>query len=390
MYFQDEPEHIVMLRSQLQRFVENELPRDKVRAWDRAHTFPRDVLKRLAELGVFGLTVAEEYGGVGRDVVAAIVVVEELARRGLVLAGPYIHGAFYGGLNISESASDVQKVALLPRLARGELLFAYGLTEPDVGGDLAEVTTSAVLVDNGRTVRINGAKRWCSGARDADYIYCLVKTDPAARKYHNLTILLVPPDSPGISISDIEHMGLRYTRTCDVLFDNVEIPASNVVGEEAGWNCGWQKLVGPALNIERLEVAAMSFGIARAALADTWAYAQQRKQFGRVISGHQAVRHALVDAQMRVRTCEHMLYHAAWLANEGRPCAVESSMAKLHVCDTALQVVISCQQIMGAYGCAEDYDLPRYVRDMTIMPIIGGSANMQRNNIANRLNLAGR
>lgn len=389
MYFQDEPEHIGMLRRQLRRFVEAELPRDKVRAWERECTFPRDVLAKLAALGVFGLTVAEEYGGLGRDVVAAIVVIEELARRGAVMAGPYIHGAFYGGLNISESGSEEQKRALLPKLARGELLIAYGFSEPDVGGDLSQVSTSGRLIDGGRSVLINGTKRWCTGARDADYIYCLLKSDAEAPKYKNLSFVLIPPATKGISITDLDHMGFQYSKTTDVIFDDVVVPAENVVGGSAGWNRGWQKLVGPALDVERLEVAALSLGIAHAAVADAWEYAQGRRQFGCAISGHQAIRHTLADVQTKLRACEHMLYHAAWLANEGRECAVESSMAKLFVADTSLEIVLACQQVMGAYGCSEEYDLARHVRDVTCMPIIGGSSNMQRNNIVGRMRLAG-
>jgi len=388
MYFQDEPDHIRTLRDQLQRFVAKELPREKVREWERECTFPRDVLRKLATLGVFGLTVGEEYGGLGRDVVAAIVVIEELSRRGTVLSTPYIHGAFYGSLNISESGSEAQKRAFLPKLAEGELLFAYGLSEPDVGSDLAAVTTRAELVNDGKTVRINGSKRWCTGVRDVDYIYCLVRSDSTAPKYHNLSFVLIPTDSAGITIEDIDHMGLQYTKTTDVTFENVEVPVDNIVGGLEGWNNGWQMLVGPALDVERLELAAMSLGIARAAVDEAWSYAQERKQFGRVISGHQAVRHTLADVQTQLRACEHMLYHAAWLANEGRDCAVESSMAKLFVCDTCLKIVLSCQQVMGAYGLAQEYDMARHVRDMTCMPIIGGSSNIQRNNITNRMRLA--
>jgi len=388
MYFQDEPEHIVLLRQQLQRFIEAEMPREKVRAWEKACTFPRDVVAKLADLGVFGLTVEEEYGGLGRDVVAAVVVIEELARRGTAIAGPYIHGAFYGGLNITESGSEEQKRRLLPKLASGQILFAYGLSEPDVGGDLAEVKTSARLINGGKSVLINGTKRWCTGARDADYLYCLVKSSADAPKYKNLSLVLIEPNTPGITIHDVGHMGLQYTHTTDVIFEDVEIPASNIVGGPDDWNCGWKKLVGPALDIERLEVAALALGIARAAVEDAWSYAQERKQFGKLISGHQAIRHALVEVRTKLRACEHMLYHAAWLAQEGRECAVESSMAKLFVADTCMDIVIACQQVMGAYGCSEEYDMARYVRDMTVMPIIGGSSNMQRNNIAARMRLA--
>jgi alkylation response protein AidB-like acyl-CoA dehydrogenase len=388
MYFQDEPDHIRQFRDELRRFVVTELPREKVREWERACTFPRDVLAKLASLGVFGLTVDEAYGGLGRDIVAAVVVIEELSRRGTVLSTPYIQGAFYGGLNISESGSEAQKRDLLPKLAAGEILFSYGLSEPDVGSDLADVRTRASIVNGGKAVRVSGAKRWCTGARDVDYIYCLVQSDPEGPKYRNLSFVLVPPTTPGISITDIDHMGFRYTKTTDVTFDDVEVPVENIVGGLAGWNRGWDMLIGPALDVERLELAAASLGIAHAVLNDAWDYAQGRQQFGKVISAHQSIRHTLADAQTNLRACEHMLYHAAWLANERRDCSVESSMAKLFVSETCLKIVLSCQQVMGAYGLAEEYDIPRHVRDMTCMPIIGGSSNIQRNNISNRMRLA--
>lgn len=388
MYFQEEPEHISILRRQLKRFVAEEMPRELVRQWDREMTMPRDVVAKLAELGVCGLTIEEEYGGLGRDVVAAIVVVEELSRRSMHLSGPYIHIAFYGGMNISESGTDEQKREYLPRLAKGELLVAYGLSEPDVGGDLASVRTTARRTQGGDAVVINGVKRWCSGAREADYIYCLVNSDPEAARYKNLSFVLIPTDTPGISFSDISHTGIRYSTTGDVVFDNVEVPASQIVGGEAGWNSGWPKLVGPALDVERLEITAVALGTAHAAVDDAWSYAQERKQFGKLISSHQAVRHALVDAKTKLQACDHMLYHAAWLANEGQPCAVESSMAKLFIGEAALEIALSCQKVMGAYGLAEEYDMERYVRDLMCMPIVGGSSNMQRNNIAGRLHLA--
>lgn len=385
-YYGDEPEHIVLLRDTLRRFIADKSPRERARQWEREHHFPPDVFAELAELGVLGLTFGEEYGGAGRDVVAAIAVIDELCTRGTALAGPFVHSAMYAGLNLTESGSLEQKQELLPRVAAGQCLFAYGLSEPDVGGDLASVKTRAEL--HGDVVRINGAKRWCTMARDADYIYCLVKSDPQAPRYENLSLVLVPPSTPGITIHDIDHIGLRYTRTCDVLFDDVEVPAANIVGGPEHWNRGWQKLVGPALDVERLAVAAMALGITRGALEDAWRYAGERKQFGKAIGEHQAVRHKLVDLRTLFQACEHMLYHAAWLADQGRNCAVESSMAKMFVSDHGLDIVIQCQQVLGAYGCAEEYDLERHVRDMTCLPIVGGSSNMQRNNIANRLRLA--
>jgi alkylation response protein AidB-like acyl-CoA dehydrogenase len=148
-------------------------------------------------------------------------------------------------------------------------------------------------------------------------------------------------------------------------------------------------LAGPALDVEKLEITAVTLGIATAAVDDAWQYAQERTQFGKPIAGHQSVRHALVDARTRLQACRHMLYHAAWLAHLRRPCSVETSMAKLFVAETAVDIVLACQKVMGAYGCAAEYDMERYVRDVVCMPIVGGSSNMQRNNIANRLGLVG-
>ena len=388
MLFADEPEHVRLLRETLRRFVAAEMPPEAVRRWDREHRFPRDLFAKLAALGVCGLTIDEAHGGQGRDLVAAVAVIEELTRRGAFAAGPFIHCAFYGGLNISENGSDAQKRTLLPRLAKGELLFAYGLSEPDVGGDLASVRTTARRSDDGRTVILHGMKRWCTGADWADYLYCLVRSDPDAPRHRNLSFVLVPRDAAGLTITPMDHMNLRYTLSCDVAFDDVAVPIENVVGGEAGWNRGWSMLVGPALDAEKLEITACAFGIAQAAVEEAWDYAQQRVQFGRPISGHQAVRHALVEARTKLEACRHMLYHAAWLAQERRPFAAEASMAKLFVADTAVEIALACQRVLGAYGLGEGHDMERHVRDLLGMPIVGGSSNMQKNNLARIWGLA--
>jgi alkylation response protein AidB-like acyl-CoA dehydrogenase len=388
LYFTDEPEHIAILRETLRRFVAQEMPAEKVRRWDREHRFPPELFEKLASLGVCGLTIDEAYGGQGRDLVAAVAVIEELCRGGAFAAGPFIHCAFYGGINVSENGNEAQKSALLPRLARGELLFAYGLSEPEVGGDLASVGTTARRSADGSELVLNGFKRWCTGADFADYIYCLVRSDDEAPRYKNLSFVLVPPETPGVRIHPIEHANLRYTLSSDVIFEEVRIPFENVVGGEAGWNQGWSMLAGKALDVEKIEITAVCFGIAQAAVEEAWEYAQQRRQFGRPISGHQAVRHALAEVRTKLEACRLMLYRAAWLAQEERSCAVETSMAKLFVADTAVEIALACQQVLGAYGLAEGHDMERHVRDLLGMPIVGGSSNMQKNNIANRLGLA--
>lgn len=386
-YFADEPEHISMLRDSMRRFGEQEMPQDKVRAWEKDGHFERSVFDKLAKTGVCGLTIEEEYGGAGEDIFAAMVVIEELTQFGMVASAPFIHCAFYGGLNISESGSPEQKRELLPKLARGEMLMAYGLSEPDVGGDLAMVRMTARKSDNDQKVILNGTKRWCTMSRNADYIICLVNSDPVAPKYKNLSMILVPPDLPGIEIYDIDHLGLRYGPTTDVVFTDVEVALDNVLGGPDGWGKGWNMLAGRALEVEKIEITTLAFGTAVAAVETAWRYAQERKQFGKPICAHQSVRHKLVEARTKLEACRHMLYHGAWLADEGKPCGVETSMAKLFVANTAVEIVLACQQVMGAYGCASEYNMERYVRDITLMPIVGGSSDIQRNNIANRLGL---
>jgi alkylation response protein AidB-like acyl-CoA dehydrogenase len=383
--FADEPAHVAAIRDQLRRFVAEHAPREQRIQWDRERRWPRDVYARLNSLGLAALTVPAEYGGAGQDLMAAVAVIVELAAAGPFLAGPYIHTAFYGGMNLSENGSPEQKARYLPALARGELFFAYGLSEPDVGGDLASVTTRAERDGDG--VVITGAKRWLTGAVWADVLYTLVRSGPADARHRNLSFLLVPTHTPGLSMRPIAHSNLRYTDSQDVYFDAVRVPAASIVGGEAMWNRGWEQLAGRALDVEKLEISAVAFGIAKAALAEAWDYAQTRVQFGRPIAQHQAIRHRLVTAATKLRACRHMLYHAAFLANERRPCAVETAMAKLFIADTGVEIALACQQVMGAYALSDQYEMERHVRDLLGMPIVGGSSDMQRNNLAGLMQL---
>lgn len=383
--FAEEPEHIGEIRRQLRRFVTAKMPREKRREWDRNHCWPRDLFRELADMGFIGLTIPEAHGGSGVDLVAAVAVIEELCQGGPFLAGPYIHAAFYGGMNLTENGSPEQQAALLPRIARGEVLLSYGLSEPNVGGDLASVETRAER--HGDDIVVNGAKRWCTGADWADYIYCLVRSGPETERHRNLTFLLIPTDAPGITMQPIEHANLRYTASMDVFFDAVRVPETAIVGGPALWNQGWKLLTGRALDVEKIEITAVAYGIARAAVEEAWSYAQERVQFGRPIAQHQAIRHKLVTAKTQLQAARHMLYHAAWLANAGQPCAVETAMAKLFVADVGVAIALTCQQVMGAYALSDAYDMDRHVRDLLGMPIVGGSSDMQKNNLAAMLKL---
>lgn len=209
-----EPEHITMLRNTLRQFIDKEMPRDKVNQWDKDDYFPRDVFDKLCELGVTSLTVPVEYGGTGRDMLATIATIEELCSRSLGIASGYIFCACYAGLNISEVASEKQKKELLPKVAKGKLLFSYGISEPDVGADVASVKTKAVK--DGDQIIINGTKRWCSGPNVTDYIYTIVRSGPVEDRYRNLSLILIPPSAKGITIEPQETLGQKGVGgTCD-------------------------------------------------------------------------------------------------------------------------------------------------------------------------------
>ena len=381
-----EPEHVTMLRDTLRQFIEKEMPRDTVREWDKNDHFPKDVFKKLVNLGVTSLTVPKEYGGNGKDMMATIATIEELCTRSLGVASGYIFCACYAGLNIAEVASEEQKQELLPKVAKGELLFSYGISEPDVGADVASVKTRAVI--EGEEVVINGSKRWCSGPKVTDFIYTIVRSGPEEERYKNLSIILIPPNLPGITIEPQSTLGQKGVGgTCDVTFDNVKVPIENIVGGKEGWNNGWNKIVSTGLDVEKIEVAAMALGIARAAVEDAWQYSQERIQFGRPICHNQSVRHMLSEVKTKLEACRLMTYQGAWLADKNIEGTVQMSMAKLFVTETALDIVLTCQKILGAYGYVKDFDMERYVRDMLAMPILGGSSAIQKNNIANRLQL---
>jgi alkylation response protein AidB-like acyl-CoA dehydrogenase len=381
-----ESEEIRSLRETIRRFCARECPPELVAKWDREDHMPRSMMDKLATLGLSGLCVPEEYGGLGRQVVAMTVVMEELTRCSTALGALYNMNASYGALNVAESGSPEQKKRLLPGLLEGKLLFAYGLSEPDIGADLANVKTRAERT--GDKVVVNGAKRWTSGADLADYIYALVRSGPVEERRKNLSFILVPARAKGVSMRKLETMGSNGNAAHDVQFENVELSIDDVMGGEPGWNNAWNLLAGPALEVEKLGPSSIAIGIAEAAMAEAWAYSQQRVQGGKRICGHQAVRHVLADCQTKLQACRLMLQHAAWLVETRQPSAVATSMAKLFISENAKDIALSCQQyVMGAYGYAKGFNMERYVRDILAVPIYGGSSAIQRNNIANLMKL---
>jgi Acyl-CoA dehydrogenases len=378
-------EERAMLRDSLRRLLDEIAPPEAVSQWDRSDRLPPELILKLGEFGVCGLGVAEEFGGLGRDIPTLLMVVEELARRSMALAGLYVMCVGYAGMNLTELASPQQRERFLPRVAEGKLLFALALSEPNVGADLASVTTRADRF--GDKIIINGIKRWCSGAEFADCIYTLVRSGPPDERHRNLSFVIIPRNLPGITIDATETMGVRGVPTNDLVFDNVEVSVDDVMGGEDGWNQGWKQLAGPTLEIEKLQPSAMAMGLGEAIVEEAWKYSQERAQFGKLICGHQAVRHSLSDLQTRLQACRLMLREAADLVDKGLPSAIQTSMTKLFLAETVRGIAIEGQSIMGAYGYAHGFNMERYVRDALVLPIFGGSSAIQRGNIANLMHL---
>ncbi len=374
-----ETDDIRELRDLLTRFVAQEMPREAAADWDKRNHFPREVFTKLAGLGVMGLTVPGEYGGLGRNILGAMVTIEELSRRSLAVSVPYIMAACYAAMNLVECGSEMQKRTLLPRVVSGDLMFAYGWTEPDVGADLASISTRGRR--EGDKIVVDGEKRFCSGAAICDYIFTLVRTGDPAERHRNISVILIAPDTPGVTIHPIDALGMKGAATTDVVFDNVTVPVDNIFGGEAAWNQGWKIVTGSGLDVEKIEVAAIALGIAQSALDDAWEYAHQRCQFGQSISNFQSIRHKLSEMATQLNAARLLVYQAAWKADQQMNCSMETSMAKLFATEVAKSVALECQTIFGAYGYVKGFDVERYVRDAILLPIIGGSSAVQKNNI---------
>ncbi|MDB5425550.1 MAG: acyl-CoA dehydrogenase [Phenylobacterium sp.] len=378
-------EELAMLRQSIERLLDEIAPPAAAERWDREDNLPRELIEKLASIGLCGIAVPPEYGGLGLGNRELFAVVQQLARRSSALASLYITCVSYAGLNLLHLGSEAQKAQLLPGVAEGKVIFALGLSEPNVGADLASVETRAEL--DGDHIVINGAKRWCSGAETADYIYALVRSGPVDKRRENLSFVLIPTDAPGISMTRVATMGLRGVATNDVAFDDVRIPKENVMGGFQMWDQGWRQLAGPTLEVEKLQPVAIAVGIAEAAVEEAWRYSQERVQFGGRICAIQSIRHMLADAQTGLQACRLMLAHAIDLLETGEPSAVQTSMAKLFVADKASEIVLTCQRVLGAYGYAEGFAMERLVRDILVIPIFGGSSAIQKGNIANLMGL---
>jgi acyl-CoA dehydrogenase len=381
MSFERVAEHEI-LRDSVREFFARELTEERIREMDRARRIPRTLWKRFAEMGWQGLSVPTEYGGSGADVSTAAVFCEELARRFPSLATDWLLVSMTARV-LRESGTPAQKKELLPRLAAGDFLMSFGMSEPGGGTDVLALKTRATLQGNAWLVR--GQKLYTSLADDADAILVLCRTDPAegAKRARGLSLVLTPRHQPAVQVRRLELMGMRAACTCEVFLDDARAPADALVG---GQGNGWRTLLA-SLDEERILCAAMYVGITSAALDQALQYARDRNAFGRPIGGFQAVQHPLADTATDLEQIRLITAKAAWLQSNGRECATEAAMAKLAATEAAIRATDRCMRVLGGFGLVEETPMERLFRDARLGPFSPISNEMVRNFVGERLGL---
>ena len=363
---------------------EQELIRDSMRAfaqerlapfaaeWDRNHTFPREALNELAELGALGMVVPEEWGGAGMDYMSLVLALEEIAAGdGATSTIVSVQNSLPCGI-LNRFGSDAQKDAWLKPLARGEKLGCFCLTEPHVGSDASAIRTSAVR--DGNEWVLNGVKQFITTGKYADVAIVFAVTDKAAGK-KGITCFLVPASAPGYQVGRIEEkMGQKASDTTQILFEDCRIPADSVIGTEGeGYRIALSNL-----EAGRIGIAAQCLGMARAALEAAVKYAQERESFGKPIFEHQAVNFRLADMATQLEAARQLVWHAASLKDAGRPCLKEASMAKLFASEMAERVCSDAIQVHGGYGYVTDFPVERIYRDVRVCQIYEGASDIQK------------
>ena len=374
------------IRSVIRDFIRRECPDRLVREMDKRHEVPSELFKKLADTGVCGLMIPEQYGGAGVDLLGALVVYEELARQWPALSWIYCGAVFYGGAHIAELGDDSQKRNLLPQLARGEILFSYALTEPGGGSDLGACQTMATA--RGQDFAINGQKTYISAADIADYWLTLVRTSKELPRRQAFTMFIVNSRAPGTQVRPIEKLGFWGCNACEVFFDNTPVSKESILGGPSGLGKGWEQLL-KTLVVERLEVAACAIGIAQGALDKALAYARDREQYGQPIIGFQGVSHRLAEMATEVQAARLLVYYAAYLDEQGRSCYTEASMAKLFASDVAKRNAQQAVLIAGGHGYMMESEMQRYYRDSLGVVIGGGTPEIEKESISKGLQMQG-
>jgi alkylation response protein AidB-like acyl-CoA dehydrogenase len=346
----------------------------RARRLDEAGEFPAENFRKLAELGLTGITVPEALGGAGADTLAFALALEELAKvcgsTCLTLAA---HTSL-GTMPVVLFGSETLKQAVVPPNARGEAIGAYGLTEPGAGSDSSGTQTRAVKVDGGW--RLNGSKLYMTNASVADVMTVTAVTDPEAEKHARISaFVLLPKSWKGITIAKKEDkLGCRASDTCYVTFEDVFVPDGHLLGERGrGWTYFMQILDGG-----RIGIGAMALGLAEGAYERALAYARERTTFGKPIGAHQGVGFLLADMKTEIEAARHLIWHAARLKDAGRPYHLEASIAKLFASEMAMRVTKNAIQVLGGYGYMAEYEVERAYRDAKLCVIGEGTSEIQR------------
>jgi len=368
----------LMVRDALRTFV-REAVRPHAAAWDRERTFPKEVHRQLAELGAYGVLVPEEYGGAGMDALALALILEEIAAGdGGTSTAISVNNCPVCSILLSYG-NDAQKRDWLTPLARGEMLGAFCLTEPQAGSDASALRTTATR--DGDAYVLNGVKQFITSGKNANVAIVMAVTDKAAGK-RGISAFIVPTDSKGYLVARLEEkLGQHSSDTVQIIFEDCRVPAANLIGAEGeGYRIALSGLEGG-----RIGIAAQSVGMARAAFEAALSYAKERESFGQPLFSHQAVQFRLADMATQLEAARQLIWHAASLKDAGQPCLTEAAMAKLFASEAAERICSAALQIHGGYGYLSDFPVERIYRDVRVCQIYEGTSDIQKILIARGL-----
>jgi hypothetical protein len=358
------------IRQAVRRFAQEQLVPNSAR-WDREKHFPREALQGLAAMGLYGVAIAEEWGGAGLDYTSLAVACEEIAAGDCSTATIVAVNNLVAGI-VAGYGNDSQKQKFLRPLASGKILGAFALTEPQVGSDASAITMRAER--NGSDYVLNGVKQFITSGKNADVAVVFAVTQKEAAK-RGISAFLVPTSTPGYIVARIEEKaGQHASDTAQIVFENCKVPGDHLLSQEG---VGY-RIALANLESGRINVAAQATGVARAALEAALAYARERKSMGKPLIGHQAVNFRLADMATQVEAARQLYLHAARLRDEGKPCLKEASMAKLFASEMAEKVCSDAIQIHGGYGYVADFPVERLWRDVRVTKIYEGANDIQR------------
>lgn len=361
------------------RFTENEII-PIANEYDHEDKYPTEVVDKMAELGLFGIILPPEYGGMGMDYVSYALVIEEISRGWMSMAG-VLNSHLMVGYIIANNGTEEQRQKYLPALASGARRGGLGLTEAEAGSDTASMKTTAKL--DGDDYVINGNKMFITNAEHGNTFAVLAKTDTQIRPQHRgISALIVDKGTPGFTVGPkIDKLGYRGLRTCELIFEDCRTPKGTLVGKEGDG----LKYVLSALEVGRINVAARAVGVARAAFEDSIKYSQQRVQFGQPICQFQAIQFKLAEMATKIEAARLLTLMAADKKNRGERCDLEAGMAKLFASEVSVHASLEGIQIHGGYGYTKEFSVERYLRDACLFPVGEGTSEIQKMVIARRL-----